>query len=389
MKFLCTITLVFLSAYSIGQEYSESKIDITKVIPDDLVSPRPYIFFKDLERGDLIELDKTWIEKNQSPGEHCHIKPVRRVTKKDFKGNAKLQMNRQMQGANLFHKIDDKTAIYGDSVYTFEKRQTLFRHWLGVEFKSYAGQDLFSKAITADRCGKLSLDWRYRSIDLHDYSKSPVKVIYKLSSGYLDLLVGDSLIIGGNISGENLNIPIGVNPKVFNKMESYKLDSALIGKKVVTNNFNFLNYRRKDYPSYFIRNIEFRQGANYTFSPILNLESAANSEESLNLNLKNSSVAIYDADTFGGIWTKHRNDYLNYLSESFTDREVEMILERKVFIGMSENALYESIGRPQETNSTVIQELTQKQCVYGDGIFVYIRNAKVSGFQNIESLRGL
>lgn len=54
---------------------------------------------------------------------------------------------------------------------------------------------------------------------------------------------------------------------------------------------------------------------------------------------------------------------------------------------MSESALYESIGKAPKTNTLVVKGLTHKQCIYGNGIFVYVENGVVSAWQNIETLK--
>jgi hypothetical protein len=80
-------------------------------------------------------------------------------------------------------------------------------------------------------------------------------------------------------------------------------------------------------------------------------------------------------------------DYDTYLKKNYNSKEVEYIKNNAVFVGMSEKAMYESVGRPLRTNSTVVQNLSNKQCIYGDGVFIYVENGKVVGWQNIESLR--
>ena len=77
------------------------------------------------------------------------------------------------------------------------------------------------------------------------------------------------------------------------------------------------------------------------------------------------------------------------MKSNFTSKEIRAIKQYQVFIGMSEAALYLSIGEPMRVNETIVEGLEQKQCIYGDGIFIYVVNGTVSAYQNLESLKPL
>lgn len=75
-----------------------------------------------------------------------------------------------------------------------------------------------------------------------------------------------------------------------------------------------------------------------------------------------------------------------YLKENFTEKEIKAIKERKIFIGMSEKALIESLGYPFDgINQTVMDGLNFKQYVYGAGEYVYISNGKISSYDTFNS----
>jgi hypothetical protein len=58
------------------------------------------------------------------------------------------------------------------------------------------------------------------------------------------------------------------------------------------------------------------------------------------------------------------------------------ILERKIWIGMTEAMLLDSWGEPEDINTTVNRYVTRKQYVYGLGRYVYVENGKVDAWQN-------
>ncbi|WP_010520903.1 hypothetical protein [Aquimarina agarivorans] len=97
---------------------------------------------------------------------------------------------------------------------------------------------------------------------------------------------------------------------------------------------------------------------------------------------------VYMKSCYQIAWNEEKNKYDSYLKANFSSKEIKAILSSKVDIGMSEKALYESIGKPRETNMQQGNGYVLKQLVYGSGIFVYVKNSKVTSYQNIESLRG-
>lgn len=58
------------------------------------------------------------------------------------------------------------------------------------------------------------------------------------------------------------------------------------------------------------------------------------------------------------------------------------IKEKKIYLGMPEDALFLSWGRPRTTNSSVGHWGKRNQHVYGMGSYVYTVNGKISSWQN-------
>lgn len=75
-----------------------------------------------------------------------------------------------------------------------------------------------------------------------------------------------------------------------------------------------------------------------------------------------------------------------YLSR-YTETERHAIRNRQYFVGMSRQALIESIGYPAEINTTVTESIRREQFIYGsiqygNRIYIYVENGKVTAFQN-------
>lgn len=72
----------------------------------------------------------------------------------------------------------------------------------------------------------------------------------------------------------------------------------------------------------------------------------------------------------------------------FTDEEIKLIKEKKIRIGMSEEALIASWGSPRKVNRSVGRYGVHKQYVYGSHsgystpTYVYVENGKVTSWQD-------
>lgn len=69
------------------------------------------------------------------------------------------------------------------------------------------------------------------------------------------------------------------------------------------------------------------------------------------------------------------------LLKVFSEWETKLILEKKIALGMSEKALIESWGKPEDINTSVGSWGVHKQYVY-DSQYVYVENGKVTAWQD-------
>lgn len=60
----------------------------------------------------------------------------------------------------------------------------------------------------------------------------------------------------------------------------------------------------------------------------------------------------------------------------------EKISKRNIWIGMTEEMLIDSWGRPEKVNNTVTRYGTRKQYVYSSSQYVYVENGMVDAWQN-------
>lgn len=86
---------------------------------------------------------------------------------------------------------------------------------------------------------------------------------------------------------------------------------------------------------------------------------------------------------------KRKADYQKYLSarkvkfhEKYGKEIGEKIANQRIWIGMTEEMLLESWGKPEDINQTVTRYRTHKQYVYGSGQYVYVENGIVESWQN-------
>jgi hypothetical protein len=73
---------------------------------------------------------------------------------------------------------------------------------------------------------------------------------------------------------------------------------------------------------------------------------------------------------------------LDELIEKYGKWASERIVEEKIWIGMTEEMLLESLGRPNDINRTVTSNSVSKQYVYPNYRYVYVVNGKVTAFQD-------
>lgn len=74
--------------------------------------------------------------------------------------------------------------------------------------------------------------------------------------------------------------------------------------------------------------------------------------------------------------------YLKNPEKSFTKKALKAIKEGKIFLGMNGRDVLASWGLPQNVNRTVGKWGTHEQWVYPENIYVYIKNGKVTSWQD-------
>jgi hypothetical protein len=101
----------------------------------------------------------------------------------------------------------------------------------------------------------------------------------------------------------------------------------------------------------------------------------------------NSRFYQYDCylKTFNSFTAEKNAEMEKYLRENFTEKEIQFIRTRSIFVGMSEKAMIESLGYPMEgINEVVIDNISLKQYVYDTGQYVYIENGRVRGWEKFQ-----
>ncbi len=92
----------------------------------------------------------------------------------------------------------------------------------------------------------------------------------------------------------------------------------------------------------------------------------------------------YDKACLKQLEDKRLSDIDAYFKINPKDKKYkELTVGKQIQIGMPEELLYLSWGKPSKVNKTVTQYGTDKQCLYRSH-YVYVRNGKVSSWQNRE-----
>lgn len=78
---------------------------------------------------------------------------------------------------------------------------------------------------------------------------------------------------------------------------------------------------------------------------------------------------------------RDNEERLKTLTEKFDEVSAKRIMKKEVWIGMNENMLLESWGKPLDVNTTVTANNTHKQYVYSNSRYVYTDNGIVTAIQ--------
>ena len=184
-----------------------------------------------------------------------------------------------------------------------------------------------------------------------------------------------------------------INKTVERAKKDLVSDQRLFNLKVLPGDYVIKEFSLTSLP-YFITSVELQNDIIHFNLSFHSYDGVKDNSKDIKKKLSDNNLRLYEYAClnvfFAEIKAKRQKaskEYDEHLKANYTEKEITSIKTNKAFIGMSEKALYESLGEPLETNTTIIKGLTQKQCVYGPGIYIYVENGKVTGWQNFESLR--
>lgn len=79
---------------------------------------------------------------------------------------------------------------------------------------------------------------------------------------------------------------------------------------------------------------------------------------------------------------ERRRRIADYRSRGWSQRAVDAIMARRIYVGMTPEMVIESWGRPEDVNRTITAAGTSEQWVYGLGSYVYFDNGVLTAIQN-------
>ncbi|OOG76167.1 hypothetical protein [Algoriphagus sp. A40] len=107
-----------------------------------------------------------------------------------------------------------------------------------------------------------------------------------------------------------------------------------------------------------------------------------NEEEEIRKNDSIASVMLKNAKMQGQIsYQKSLNDRREKFHKKYGKEIGEKIAKQTIWIGMTEEMLLDSWGKPEDINQTVTKYSNRKQYVFGSGQYVYVENGKVDAWQ--------
>jgi len=387
------ILVLYFVGYCIDlypQNYDECKIPLEEIIPREIINRKSYFNLESIEVGDFVYFNEKSINHLKRPGVHCKAKFLKKIKRSDLKKDPQLTMSKYY-GKQKPTAIDDNTFIYHDSIFGFEVVELDYSNWIGTKDQNFESSDFFRHVTLSCKSPSESMKSDFFMIDLIDFKNKKLKVEL-VNSRELMLSLEDGIVIYGFgfIGLDEISAPIFQDSDLIKQRSKFEISDSIVGNFIVLENFNHYDYNLDSFDYYQIDGVQFHLDSNYVENTYLLLNKIKTGEignNVLGLNLNSPNINLYDFDCFNKKWSFEKSKYEEYLKASFTDKEIQSIRSGTIFLGMTENATYESIGLPIRTNETVVKNLVHKQCIYGDGIYVYIENGKVTAWQDIESLR--
>jgi len=373
------VSLILIVGKIQSQSPNNCILSITELIPVRFLDSNIYFNPEDEIKNLTLVFNEAWVEQAKRPGIYCRAVFLRNATKKD-KNNPKV-LSTIYYTKNAKVHIDENTFYYDDKIYNYKDEKTQFANWLKIKASDYQNDGIAPR--TQCHIGAILPD-KFRIVDLNQFKRVPVHLVsyrsYKMVLSY-----GDSLLIGFVINQSD--VPMFKDPVLLQELTNYELPHDLVNKKVVIEDFDHNDYKAASFPFYKINRIKSKHNDIHLLLEKYNSTGVRDGTGYIGIDLKNLGTNIYEYECFNQQWIANKIKFEEYLDSNFTPKEIEYIREGSIFLGMGESALYESIGKPLKTNTTVVKGLTHKQCIYGNGVFIYVENGVVSAWQNIESLK--
>lgn len=215
------------------------------------------------------------------------------------------------------------------------------------------------------------------------------------------------LVTSGFVFSQNQEIGNLMKRKLQLEKEKKNIEDSI---KNIDNKINYLNHKEKS-------NVNKKEFVYAKLTQRGNIKKKPESESSILVFVeKGDSVKITDYNN--GFWLVEKdsiigymfdmyfteNEYLINLKKKFEEKNQRKIKEKelarkkriiskygnengkkildvKIWIGMTEEMLYESWGKPSEVNRTVTKYGEYKQCIYYS-TYVYIENGVVTSWQD-------
>ncbi len=405
--------LILLSISSFAQDFNSCKFEITKIVPKQLLNSKGLLNVTDLIEKDSVFISTKHIDSLlKQPLEYYKLEFYKEVTKEVVKyykkrGNKEIAPAQKMLPHSRKYVRDfyiNDTILYRKGILFIEKRiKTDYSSFIKITPQSpeYAKINqkrhieetsvfsfLFFKPADSKKNTMQSGIYPITMTDIENKKFKITKFKKVMSNQYFFILSKDDFHIVGCLKDKYKDVNLFIKPNIARQKKQYEA-SASFTKSFLIASKNLFNYKNiSDFSYYKPTHIRLINDNWFIGVKEFNNSKVSPEREMLFKISELESNTLYYYDCFYPIWKAKKNRYEQYLIKNFTKKEIQAIRNGNVFIGMQENALYESIGRPLKTNTTIVSGYTNKQCVYGSGIYIYIENQKVKSMQNFESFRG-
>ena len=430
IKILTTILSLFITINCISQNVDDCEIDLSKIITDDLRLSKLYVNIlpdrltsKNKVLGyhltDTFMLNEEYIQAAKAKYYYWSKTNYRVPTKTDYKTFGKYNFKETRSPSYRTHldyngdvKLNDSLFYDYIKIYKIELKIHEYPNWFTFNYETLmkykSGTDKIFSPFKKNFYYPYQVPLKYYNsrnslfdetsvLDLKSFKNVKLRILRSSMEGLL-LYTSDSIIMGHAQNNEFAMNPVKKrmlkNLTTENKRKNLRPDSTFRSIKVIPKKFAYGAYYLSTLPFYKMGEIVFIDEKPFIHLNGFNSEGERTEPLDTIRSLSNNSLILYNhaclatrIELNNKLEGEARIKYHKYLSETFSTMDIEHIKSNKVYLGMSEKAMYESIGSPVKTNTTVTKTLTKKQCIYGAGIFVYLENGLITAWQNLESLR--